>query len=201
MIPALTLWYVPRTRASRPRWLLEELGVPYDLARVDVLGKQHHTPDYQRIHPLGHVPALRDGDVTMFESAAIVLHLADRFPEAQLAPAPATPDRARYYQWIVFAMTELEPPLIKWNALTAPQREDEHAQPVRRAFASAAKAVEDALGTQKWILGDRFSAADVMLIGTLLWARGLGLLAGHPVLEAYVARGRERPAWARATAD
>src|SRR4051812_24127370 len=84
---ALKLFYVPQTRAGRARWMLEELGVPYAIEKIDVQAKQNQSPEYlEKVHPLGHVPALHDsdGDVTMFESAAICMYLADKFAEKKL---------------------------------------------------------------------------------------------------------------------
>src|SRR5947207_15156799 len=100
----LKLFYVPQTRSFRPRWLLEELGVPYEL--VKMTAAQTKTPEYLAVHPLGKVPALQDDGVTIFESAAIIAHLADKFG---LAPKAGTAQRGLYYQWIIFAMATLEP--------------------------------------------------------------------------------------------
>ena len=81
----MKLYFAPRTRAVRARWLLEELGVPYELIKLDLARQENTTPAYLAVHPLGEVPALVDGDVTLLESLAICLHLADRFPEKHLA--------------------------------------------------------------------------------------------------------------------
>jgi glutathione S-transferase len=119
----LKLFYVPFTRAGRARWMLEELGVPHELERIDVQAKQNHAPEYlEKVHPLGHVPALHDsdGDMTMFETSAICLYLADKFaaPDGQkLAPAYGSPARGPYYQWMVYAVAELEPAVAALAAL------------------------------------------------------------------------------------
>ena len=89
----MKLYYAPHTRASRPRWLLEELGVPYELVRVDVAHQENRQAPYLLINPLGHVPALVDGDMTIIESAAICMYLADKFPEKKMAPAVGSPPR------------------------------------------------------------------------------------------------------------
>jgi glutathione S-transferase len=84
----MKLYFAPRTRAVRPRWLLEELGVPYELVKLDPSKQENKTPAFLALHPFGEIPVLVDGDVTLFESAAICLYLADRFPEKNLAPPP-----------------------------------------------------------------------------------------------------------------
>src|SRR5580700_2709800 len=109
----MKLYFAPRTRASRPRWLLEELGVPYELVRLDMAKKEHKEPSYLALHPHGAVPALTDGEVTIFESAAICLYLADKFPEKKLAPPVGSPARGLYYQWIIYGMATMEAPILE----------------------------------------------------------------------------------------
>ena len=102
----LKLFYIPKTRASRVRWMLEELGEPYELARID--WPHARGAEYRRnVHPLGAVPALQDEGLVVIESAAIIAYLADKFPERGFAPPPQ--ERGPYYQWIVYAMATLEP--------------------------------------------------------------------------------------------
>ncbi len=200
----MRLYYVPRTRSLRPRWVLEELGVPYELVRLDPAKGETRTAEHLARHPLGHVPVLDDGGVLLFESAAICLHLADRFPEKGLAPPPGTADRGRVYQWAFFAMTEIEPALV---ALEAEHRKADGARDAAAVeaatarFRSAAGALEDALTGRTWLVGSSFSVADVLCGSTLLWARGMKLVAGLPAVEAYIGRLRERPALRRAVAD
>ncbi|MEZ4302554.1 MAG: glutathione S-transferase N-terminal domain-containing protein, partial [Polyangiaceae bacterium] len=105
----MKLYFAPRTRATRPRWLLEQLGEPYELVNVDLEKGEHKQLPYLRIHPLGRVPALVDGDAVIFESIAICMYLADKYPEKKLAPPVGTPERGQYYQWMLFAASELEP--------------------------------------------------------------------------------------------
>src|SRR5438874_13750739 len=108
----MKLYYVPRTRAGRVRWMLEELAVPYEISRLDPALRQQKDPAYLALNPNGTVPTLTDGDVTMYESAAICMYLADKFPDAGLAPPLGSRDRALYYQWIVYAMVTVEPRII-----------------------------------------------------------------------------------------
>jgi glutathione S-transferase len=201
----LKLYYVPKTRALRVRWMLEELEVPYELVRLDITKKEQKTPEYLRVHPLGHVPALVDGDLTLFESAAIVEHLADRFPEKRLAPPVGSAERGIYYQWIAFFLTEIEPQanLLARHARFLPEAErvPAVAETALRKLGEAFEVLERALAGRDHLVGERFTAADLLLGSGLGLARAQGLLAGHPALEAYTARVFDRPAAKRARAD
>ena len=193
---SLTLYFVPQTRATRPRWLLEELGVPYGLVQLDPAKGETRAAAYRKLHPLGHVPALVDGEQVLVESAALCMHLADRFPEKGLAPAPGSADRGRYYQWILFAMTTVEPPLVTlFEARTGRRAHPPEALEAARArLRDVAQVVESALGEAPFILGDRFSAADVVLGATLTWGLRMKELEGFPRVAAYAARLMDRPA-------
>jgi len=200
----MKLYYVPKTRASRPRWVLEELGVPYELVRLDPARAETRSAEHLERHPLGHVPVLEDRGQGIFESGAICLHLADLFPEKRLLPPPGSVERGLAYQWVLFSMTEMEPPLIALSAeARKPEAERDTAATAqaRDRFRKAADVLEVALRNRQFLLGDGFGVADVMVGGTLAWAKGFKLLDGLPSVEAYLARLRERPAWQRATAD
>src|SRR5512143_2861365 len=108
-LTSMKLYFTPRTRATRPRWLLEELGVPYELVRVDLEAGQNRTADYLALHPLAQVPVLVDDDQVLIESAAICMHLGDRFPAARLAPAVGSRLRGPYLQWMFYCAATLEP--------------------------------------------------------------------------------------------
>lgn len=193
---SLTLYFVPATRSTRPRWLLEELGVPYELVQLDPALGETKTAGYRDIHPLGHVPALRDGDQVLLESAAICMHLADRFPDKGLAPVPGTAARGRYYQWILFAMTTVEPPLVTIfeNRTGRRAHPPEVLEATQGRLKEVAAVVETALGDAPFILGQDFSAADVVLGATLSWGLRMKVLDGFPRISAYAARLMERPA-------
>jgi glutathione S-transferase len=173
--------------------------------RLDMKKDEHKAPDYLRIHPHGQVPALVDGDLALLESAAICLYLADKFPDAKLAPAPGTPQRGRYYQWMVYTIGTLEPPVLQvfMNTIQLPeaQRSADVANAGRTQFNGVARVLSDALGSQPYLLGDSFSAADVMIGSTLAWASFMGLLDGFPTLGTYVERLVQRPAYQRAGTD
>lgn len=198
----MKLYYAPKTRSNRPRWLLEELGVPFEIVTVDLEKGAHKQPDYLKVHPHGQVPALQDGPITLIESAAICMYLADKFPEKGLAPAVGTPERGLYYQWILYTIATVEPALGQIGQHTAflpeGKRSPELAEEGRKRFAEAARHLEQWLTGKSYLLGEKFSAADVV-IGTLLnWGRALGVLAEYPTLDAYASRLRDRPAFKKA---
>jgi glutathione S-transferase len=199
----ITLYHSPRSRSVRPRWLLEEVGAAYDLVTVDLAGQRSEA--HRRVHPHGQVPALVDGDLALIESAAICLHLADKFPAAALAPPLGTPERARYYQWVVYAIGTLEPPVLQvfMHAVQLPEAERSAAQLAagRARFAEVAAVIADGLGNGPYLLGAPFTAADIMIGSTLAWASFMGLLDAQPALGAYVERLMQRPAYQRAQAD
>jgi glutathione S-transferase len=189
----MKLYYAPKTRSLRPRWLLEEAGAPYELVRLDRGKAEHRTEEYKKIHPLNRVPALVDGELTMFESAAICMYLADKLDGGRLAPPLNTPERGRYYQWMAFATATLEPAV---DAASKPGAGDD----TRAELHTAVAAVEQALDGRDWLLST-FSAADVMIGQLLLWAGAFKLLGEHPKAVAYIDRCKQRPAFQRARAD
>jgi glutathione S-transferase len=197
----MKLYYSPQTRAGRPRWLLEEIGAPYDIVSLDMQKGEHKKPDYMKIHPHGAVPALVDGDLALFESAAICMYLADKFPDKKLAPPLGTPARGLYYQWMVYSMATLEPPVLDvfLHTVMLPEAERSPAvvEKARATFANVGRVLSDALTGRTFILGEQFSAADVMIGSTLAWAGFMGLLSDHPTLQTYAKRLSERPAFER----
>jgi glutathione S-transferase len=193
------LYYMPRTRSSRVLWLLAEIGAPYELTKL--MPAERKAPDHVARHPLGRVPALElDDGTVIFESAAICLQLADLHPEAGLIPPLGSADRALVYQWVLFAVTELEAPLFRWLTERTEGTEGAAASPSRDRFAQAAAALEAALGDRDWLRGDRFTVADVMCASVLGGAHSQGLLDPWPGLQAYVQRAEARPAFIQAAA-
>lgn len=199
---ALKLYHVPYTSSFRPRWLLEEANQPHELVQLTLSPDDLKCPEYLQIHPLGHVPALVDDDLTLIESAAICLYLAERVPGGELLPGADPRQRGLYYQWICFAMDTLSPAVhpvyIRWF-LAAPEdkatvaTEEDHAC-MQRLLAPVAKALEG----RPFLLGERLSTADIILGGVLQWAEAGGLLARCPEIRAYHERLRARPAYQRA---
>ena len=188
------LYYMPRTRSSRVLWLLEEIGAPYDL--TEIRGAQRRSDAHLLRHPLGRVPALELADgAMMFESAAICLQLADLHPDAGLIGPVGSTERGLVYQWVVFAVSELEGPLFRWIRELGEGIVD---SPARERFAEAAAAMQSVLAGREWLVDDRFSVADVMCASVLQGANARGLLKPWPALEDYVRRSEARPAYARA---
>jgi len=199
----MKLYYVPKTRATRARWMLEELGVPYDLVRLQP-GKDTRSEEHLARQPLGHVPVLEDGDERVFESAAICLYLADKYPELKMVPPLGSVERGLVYQWLFFAMTELEPPL---SAISAEARKSEGERnagvtaDARERFHKAVRVLEPILQQRPFLIAGTFSVADVVVGAVLAWGKMHRLLEGLPSVEAYVERLLARPAWQRARAD
>jgi glutathione S-transferase len=188
----MKLYYAPGTRARRVRWLLEEMGVDYELAQLDMRAGEHKSEAYARVHPLGKVPALVDGDVTVFESAAICLYLADKFPDKNMAPPADSPDRGPYLQWAVYGVATVEPALIDLFRAG----EDADARAAARAALDAQLAVLDRGIRGPYLLGESFYAVDAMIGSLLQWTANRGWLDGHERAQAYVAAVTARPAYA-----
>lgn len=201
----IRLYHAPQTRSVRPRWLLEELEVPYEVVRLNLQQKEHKRPEYLAIHPHGTVPALVDGDLVLMESLGICLYLADKFPEKRLAPSLGSPQRGLYYQWMAYAIATLEPPLIQvFQHSTMLPEEERSPRELRRGqetFREVAAVLSQALQGKTYLLGEQFTAADIMIGSTLVWASLIGVLEPHPVLREYVQRLQGRAAFQRALAD
>lgn len=202
------LYEWPPVRSQRAKWALEELGMEYASQLVNLTEGEQFSDTYRTIHPLGVVPALETDDYTMFESIAIVLQLIDEHPQSGLAPAPGSPERAYYYQWCVFAGSELDPPIITYFNNTL--RPLEHMNPpgaqhdaklADRAlddFAVRAQALSNVLEKRDHLLESGFSGADIVIGHACFMATYTGLISKFPVLETYYKRLQQRPAYQRA---
>lgn len=200
----MKLYYSQYSRAHRPRWVLEELGVPYELQRIDISKGEQKSPEYLKVHPLGQLPALQDEGKVLIESAAICMYLADKYPDKGLAPAPGTIERGQYYQWVLFIMATLESPLgLYYMHTRGPEakRVPAQAAQAKEQGVAALQVLEAAVTGRDFIVGSRFTAADVLVATTLQWAGFTDILEGFPTLQAYLKRHLERPAARRAYAD
>ena len=199
----ITLYHTPRTRSLRPRWLLEEMQLPYELRTIDLFGGEGQTPEYRKIHPHGAVPAVEIDGEAMFESAAICHWLSDHFAEKKLAPAFTDPLRRRYEQWMFYVPGTLEPLpftiLLHGTILPEAQRVPDIVPWATRLYRSTLKVLEQELSDKPYLLGDSFSTADIMAASTLMWLPEL--LHDYPSLQAYTARLQQRDAYARACND
>lgn len=192
----------PNTRATRITWMLEELGQAYEFCLVDFKTGASQSPAFLAINPAGKVPALVDGDVVLLESGAIVAYLGDCSPASKLVPAAGTPLRAIYDQWSYFVLCELEQPL--WTigkhkfALPAERRCAEILPTAQWEFQKALDVFSKGLGSKPYILGENFSAADILLAQTLSWATAFKQPIEQDNLLSYFERLTARPALIRA---
>jgi glutathione S-transferase len=193
----VTLYHSPNTRSSGSLILLEELGAPYELHVLNMKAAEQRQASYLAINPMGKVPALKHGDALITEQVAIYLYLADLFPEAGLAPPVGDPLRGPYLRWMVFYAACFEPALIDRAAkrATVPPAMSPYGD-----FDTMLKTVTDQLTKGAYLLGSRFSAADVLWAPAFTWALSSDLVTELPVIVAYANRGAARPAVARARA-
>ena len=195
----------PRSRAIRPLWLLEELGVPYECVKTDFAAGATRTPEFLAINPNGHVPALEDGDVKLFESLAINLYLARRYDDRRGFWPSDVADEGRTWQWTIWAMTELEEPivtaLVHRSFLPEAQRDPRKAEQAEKSHAKRLAVLDGALAGRTWLVGDGFSVADLNVASVLWWSSMASLpVAQSPHAAAWLERCTSRPALARALA-
>lgn len=191
----MKLYWAPRTRSFSALWLMEETGQPYERVLTDISTGAQKTPEYLAVNPMGKVPALKDGDATLAEAAAICAYVAERYPEANLAPAVGDPLRAKYLYWLFFSPGCVEPAMIQIgnkleiNSVAAGWGD------AQRVF----DVLDAALSKGPWLLGDSFSAADIIIGSGLNFAvRLFKMVPPRPSFDAYIARCMARPAFQRA---
>lgn len=191
--PSITLYHAARSRSNTILWFLEELGQPYRLERLDIAKLDHKAPDYLAINPSGKVPAVKLGDEVLTERLSIILHVGDRFASGGLAMATDEPERADYLNHLAYAIGVVEPgitaKLYGWQA-----------DPRSVAWGDYDVMVERLIGVAsgRQALLSRFTAADVLLGGTIAFGQMFGALPDDPALTDYVAALRARPAAKRA---
>jgi glutathione S-transferase len=192
----MKLYEFPPTRSIRVRWTLQELGADFEAVRVNMLAGENKSPEFLKINPAGKLPALVDDDTVLTESIAIVLYLAEKYPEKHLIPADPV-RRAELYRWLLFATTELEQPLwrIARNANLYPEnrRVPADIENAREDFKPMAAVLEEHMKGREFIVGDSVTVADFVTAYTLDWANQAGLLEGFPGLKAYMERMYARP--------
>ncbi len=191
----LKLYWARRTRASRVVWMLEEVGADYELVPIDLSDTAAKAdPAFRAASPLGKVPALEDGAAKFSDSAAICLYLADRFPKAGLAPAADDPLRGKYLFWMTFTPGVFEPALMEKLSGTTPNRG-------RNGWGDFDSMIETLIGgvtPGPWLLGERFSAADVVVGASVRFVLPMGALPDNDNLKDFAARCGDRPALQRA---
>jgi glutathione S-transferase len=192
----MKLYEFPPTRSIRVRWTLQELGADFEAVRVNMLAGEHKGPDYLKINPAGKLPALVDGDIVLTESIAIVLYLAEKYPDRHLIPADPV-KRAELYRWLLFATTELEQPLWRIakhsNLYPEDRRIPADIELAREDFTPMAAVLDEHMKGREFIVGDSVTVADFVMAYTLDWANEAGLLGDFPRLKAYVERMYARP--------
>jgi len=193
----LTLYTNPMSRGRIARWMMEEVGEPYDVVLLDY-GTTMKAPEYLAVNPMGKVPALKHGDVVVTEGAAICAYLADAFPHRNLAPPPGDRRRAAYYRWMFFAAGPVEAAVTgKALGLLAPKEKAPMAG--YGTFEDVMNALENAVAQGPYICGDQFTAADVYVGSQIGWGLQFGTIEKRPAFETYSARLREREAATRAS--
>jgi glutathione S-transferase len=189
----ITLYHAPQTRSSRMIWLLEELEAPYKIKPVSIFHPMTGVgaPDPANPHPDGQVPAIVDGDVLVAESMAIVLYLTDAYPQAGIGPVAGDPRRGDYLTWLAWYSAGLE------TAMFASMVGDLANSPMKqRGYDAVIKRLENALAHGSWLLGEKFSGADLLVGSAIIFARSA--FPESAALDAYAARCKVRPAALRA---
>jgi glutathione S-transferase len=196
MADDLVLYTNPMSRGRVARWMLEEIGQPYKVEVLDYASTMKG-PAYLAINPMGKVPALRHGDAVVTETAAICAYLADAYPQAQLVPPPGDRLRAAYYRWMFFAAGPFEAAASNkvMGFVVPPDRERMMGY---GNFAKTVSTLEAAISAADYLVGNRFSAADIYVGAQIGFGMMFGTLERRPAFERYWARMSARPAYSRA---
>jgi glutathione S-transferase len=191
----MKLYWAPRTRSFTALWLMEETGHPYERVLTDITTGAQKAPEYLAINPMGKVPALSDGDATLAEAAAICAYVAERYPEAQLAPPLGDIRRAKYLYWLFFSPGCIEPAIVQLATKL-------EMNPIAAGWGDSQRVIDVldvALQKGPWILGEPFSAADVVIGSGLNFAvRLFKIIPSRPSFDAYIERCMARPSFQRA---
>ena len=193
---SIVLYHHPFSRAATVIWMLEEIGVPYELRHVDIMKGAQKASELLALNPMGKLPVLTDGDAVVTESAAIALYLADRYSYGDLAPRVDDPARAAYLRWSFFAPSVIEPGAMAKMAGWA----FKDSQAGWGSNEAMLMAIESAIKDRDFLLGDKFSMADVVFGGTLRFMMMFKMMEPRPSFSAYAERLAARPALQRAEA-
>ena len=195
--PRVTFYHAPNSRSGGTRALLEELGADYDLHVLNLKrGEQREAP-YLAINPMGKVPAIRHGEALVTEQPAVFIYLADLYPQTGLAPAIGDPLRGPYLRWMVFYGSCFEPAMMDFSQKRAPAPQTQSGY---GTYDDVMDVLAEQLQQGPWLLGERFTAADVLWGGALNYGMSFKLVPELPVIRAYIDRVTSRPAWQRAAA-
>ncbi len=193
MTKSLTLYTNPMSRGRIARWMMEEVGAPYEVVNVP-FGPSMKSADYLSLNPMGKVPALKHGDSVITECAAICAYMAEAFPEAGLAPR--ADERADYYRWMFFAAGPLEQAVTN-RSMGFIVPDELHGRSGYGSFGLVMDTLEKAVSAHDFIAGNRFTAADVFVGSAVGWGLMFGSIEKRPAFEAYAARISAREAYRR----
>lgn len=200
----MKLYEFAPTRSIRARWILQELAVDFEAITVDLQKREHWSPEFLELNPAGKVPVLIDDDLVLTESVAIVLYLAEKYADHGFIPTDPQ-QRADFYRWILFAVTELEQPLWRIARHTSLYAERERLPAdvtlARREFLTMAAVLEEHMKGRTYVVGERVSAADFIVAYTLDWGSEAQLIGEYPNLRAYLERMYARPRAPRRIGD
>ena len=196
-MPPLTLHYCPQSRSLGSLFLLEELGAPYQLHVMNMTKGEQREPAYLAVNPMGKVPAITHGQALITEQGAIFIYLADLFAQAGLAPALTDPLRGPYLRWLVFYGSSFEPAVVDRSLQRdpAPKQRSPYG-----SFDDVMGIVAAQVAKGPYLLGERFTAADVLWGTALNWTTHFGVVPLLPAFKAYIDRITSRPAYKRAAA-
>lgn len=196
----MKLYYSKQSRATRPRWVMEELGLEYEIVPMNLQAGDQRKPEFKELNPLTQIPVLQDDQRVVCESGAICLYLADRYRPGTLAPPPD--QRGDYYRFCFYVYNTLEHQLIEIflhsRFLPEEQRNPKRVAQARELLQSRLQIIADHLVGREYIADSRFTVADVLVGSALDWAHMQGLLQEFPTLIAFVERLKQRPAYQRA---
>lgn len=195
MTDIISFYTNPFSRGRIAHWMLEEVGAPYHVELLDFQANEHKRPEYLALNSMGKVPTIVHRGVVVSEAAAICAYLADAFPASKLAPLPSEPARGTYFRWLFFAAGCIEAAALdKQSPRSAPVRSSALGY---GSYEDVMAGIEHAIQPGPYILGDRFSAADVYLGSQLGWGLMTKSIEARPAFEEYVARLGKRPAYVR----
>jgi glutathione S-transferase len=200
----MKIHFAPNTRAVRIVWLFEELGLPYELVRYKLGDPAMRSAEYRKVHPMGRVPALQDGDVTIFESGAIVEYVLARYGNGRMVPKVSSPDFPAYLQWLHYAEGMIMPPvntIVVETILLPPERRNQgNVDRATKLLGQMLSAVDQHMAGREYLAGE-FSGADIMTgHACTVAARLKADVSDKPNVAAYIARVNARPALQKAWA-
>jgi len=196
MADTLTFYTNPMSRGRIIRWMLEEVGQPYDTVVLDYATTMKG-PEYLKINPMGKVPAIKHGDTVVTEAAAICAYLADAFPQAKLAPPAGSRERGPYYRWLFYGAGPVEA-MASNHALGVVIPDDKRGMVGYGSRDQVIDTLDKALQGRDYLAGDSFTAADLYTGAQIAWGLQFGTIEKRPAFEQYVGRIMSRPAAARA---